>query len=105
MTKLAVWLWILAAVLTTGTPTHGQMQNGLSDEKSADIPEDTKLTLDAAPPLQKGILSSILYIQCKKANTKGTAFVIAGGDVISAAHVVVVVMLPILLRRPFGVKL
>jgi S1-C subfamily serine protease len=61
---------------------------GAGQEQTPKIPVDTQLTLDATPPIQKAAIQSVLYLECKKTNMKGTAFVISGGMVVTAAHVI-----------------
>jgi S1-C subfamily serine protease len=59
-----------------------------AQEQSPNIPIDTQLTLDSSAATQKPAIKSVLYIECKKRNAKGTGFVISGGMVVTAAHVI-----------------
>jgi S1-C subfamily serine protease len=56
-------------------------------EQGSQVPVDTQMTLDAAPTLQKPIVSAVLLLKCKKTSMKGTGFLISTGVVITAAHV------------------
>ena len=78
MTKLGLvgWSFLAAAVAFP-----------LKAQESNKVPVDTQLTLDASPPTQRPAIRSVVYIQCRKANSKGTAFVISSGLVVTAAHV------------------
>jgi len=81
MTKLGFVAKVFLAVLAITIQLAAQ-------EQAPKIPVDTQLTLDAAPQIQKPAIQSVLYLQCKKTNMKGTAFVISGGMVVTAAHVI-----------------
>src|SRR6266403_4447624 len=81
MTKFGFAAKVFLAVLAITIQLAAQ-------EQAPKIPVDTQLTLDAAPQIQKTAIQSVLYLQCKKTNMKGTAFVISGGMVVTAAHVI-----------------
>ena len=81
MTKLIFAAGIFLTVLAIAPQMAAQ-------EEPPKIPVDTQLTLDAASPIQRPAIQSVLYIQCKKTNMKGTAFAVSGGYVVTAAHVV-----------------
>jgi hypothetical protein len=49
---------------------------------------DTQMTLDAAAPIQRSAIRSVIYLKCRKNNKKGTAFLTSNGTVVTAAHVV-----------------
>jgi S1-C subfamily serine protease len=59
-----------------------------AQEEAPKIPVDTQLTLEAAPLIQQPVIHSVLYLKCKKTDMKGTAFVVSGGTVVTAAHVI-----------------
>lgn len=57
-----------------------------SDEKP--VPVDSRWTLDAAGEVQRNAIRSVLLLICTKTQMKGTGFIVAGGRVVTAAHVV-----------------
>jgi S1-C subfamily serine protease len=89
MRKLELRFWIFVAVLTLSVSALAQEQRYQpKPQENGQVPIDTQMTLDAAPPIQKPVIRSIIYLECKKANRKGTAFIVSGGIVVTAAHVV-----------------
>jgi S1-C subfamily serine protease len=89
MKKFGLWFPVLLAVVSMSVPGFAQAQSEPPNaQQSIQVPVDTQMTLDAAPPLQKRVIHSIIYLMCKKTNMKGTAFVVSGGIVVTAAHVV-----------------
>jgi len=52
------------------------------------IPISAQWTLDAAGPVQRSAITSVILLECPKNFSKGTSFVIKGGIVATASHVV-----------------
>jgi S1-C subfamily serine protease len=81
-------LRVLVPVLIVTLPAFTQEQSAPPNaEQRGEVPVDTQMTLDAAPPLQKPVIRSIIYLRCQKTNMKGTGFVVSEGVVVTAAHV------------------
>ena len=81
MTKLSYAMVVCLAAFIFSLRADAQQQ-------SPTVPVDTQLTLDAAPLVQKPAIQSVLSLGCKKKDSRGTAFLISGGLVVTAAHVV-----------------
>jgi S1-C subfamily serine protease len=88
MSKIAIALWILGAFLTACGSAFAQEQTKLPERESERVPVDTQWTLDAAGTVQRNAIRSVLLLECTKTARKGTGFLISGGKVITAAHVV-----------------
>ena len=81
-------LCLLATVLVAGPGVLAQGPTTAKPQESAQAPVDTQLTLDAAVPIQRPLIRSVLYLRCLKNGTKGTGFLLISGVVVTAAHVI-----------------
>ncbi len=88
MLKAAIAMWTAGALLTVGVLAFAQEQTKPADSRSEQVPVDTQWTLDAAGSVQRNAIRSVLPLECMKTARKGTGFIISGGKVITAAHVV-----------------
>lgn len=88
MPKTAIALWTLGAFLILGVPACAQGQAKPAKPQVEGVPVDTQWTLDAAGIVQRNAIRSVLLLVCPRTAMKGTGFLIAGGKVITAAHVV-----------------
>ena len=89
MNKYGSFFCMLIVASAMGMPTFGQKENAAEcGEEHSRVPVDTQLTLDAAPKMQRPAIRSVLLLQCKKTSKKGTAFVVSGDVVVTAAHVI-----------------
>jgi S1-C subfamily serine protease len=89
MQRVPLRLCILVTLFTVSPALFAQEPSGRPiPEKNAKVPVDTQLTLDAAAPVQKASIRSVLYLRCAKKGVKGTAFLLSSGVVVTAAHVV-----------------
>lgn len=88
MPRIAIALWTLGAFLIVGVPACVQGQDKPPKPQVEGVPVDTKWTLDAAGIVQRNAIRYVLLLVCPKTAMKGTGFLIAGGKVITAAHVV-----------------
>lgn len=78
---------LLMALLISQPRGNAQTKNQATDE-GKNVPVDTRWTLDAAGEVQRNAIRSVLLLVCSKTQMKGTGFIIAGGRVVTAAHVV-----------------
>jgi len=70
---------LLAICFVIGlSPALGQDKN---------IPISTQLTLNAAAPVQRPAINSVVLVHCKTTQMKGTGFALSDGTIITAAHV------------------
>ena len=78
---------LATVILFTSLATFGQETK---DPVNQRIPISTQILLDGVKsPESKGVIKSVLLIECPKDQRKGTGFVIHGGDVITTnSHVV-----------------
>jgi len=86
--KSAVASLTFAAFLTMWVSGFNQGQTKQSSPQSEGVPVDTQWTLDAAGGVQRNAIQSVLLLVCTKTNMKGTGFLISGGKIVTAAHVV-----------------
>src|ERR1700685_2431950 len=82
--KIVIATFMLAALLPA--LARGQLKE--SSLESERVPIDTQWTLDAAGTVQRNAIRSVLLLVCTKKNMKGTGFLISGGKIVTAAHVV-----------------
>jgi S1-C subfamily serine protease len=78
----------LAAFLVVGVSALAQKQTKQPDPQNQAVPVDTQWTLDAAGTVQRNAIRSVLLLICTRTNMKGTGFLISGGKIVTAAHVV-----------------
>ncbi len=75
-----------AGVIFACEPARSQTLSTNGAEQA--IPISTQWTLDAAGPVQRNAITSVILLECPKTLSKGTSFVIKGGIVATASHVV-----------------
>ena len=77
---------IILVGLLIGVPDFGFSQ--VSKDKKDNMPVATQWLLDAAGETGRSAIKSVYLIECKPKMTKGTGFLLRGGYIISAAHVI-----------------
>jgi hypothetical protein len=88
MSKIAIAPCTLGAFLIACVSVFAREQSKPPEPLSERVPVDTQWTLDAAGAIQRNAIRSVLLLECAKTARKGTGFLISGGKVITAAHVV-----------------
>jgi S1-C subfamily serine protease len=84
---LGLYIFVAVSIANLSAFAQGQSSPPTADQQDQ-VPVDTQMTLDAAPPVQKPVIRSIIYLTCRKTNMKGTAFLLSGGVVVTAAHII-----------------
>jgi S1-C subfamily serine protease len=87
MPSFAIILSVLVVFLAAA-PAFGQTPTKTSGSQSEHVPVDTQWTLDAAGTVERNAIRSVMLLECARTAKKGTAFLISGGTVVTAAHVV-----------------
>ena len=78
----------ITTFLATSLPLAAFVSPSSAQSLEENFPVSTKWTLDAAGPTQRTAIKSVLMLLCQKADSKGTGFILRGGTVVTAAHVV-----------------
>jgi len=86
MNKFAWFARRVSLVLTVLTPVLAQDSPKPPEEHQ--VPISTQWLLDAAGPIQRASIKSVYLLVCPKTNTKGTAFLITNGMLVTDNHVV-----------------
>src|SRR6266851_5010019 len=84
--RLSITALCSAGVIFVCEPARSQTLSAKGSEQA--IPISTQWTLDAAGPVQRNAITSVILLECPKSFSKGTSFVIKGGIVVTASHVV-----------------
>jgi hypothetical protein len=79
--SIVILLWIFLAL-----PEIGYSQT--SSSKQDNVPVPTQWLLDAAGETGRSAIKSVYMIECKASMSKGTGFLLQGGHIITAAHVI-----------------
>jgi len=86
--EIRKFLSVLAVLLVAAKLTAAQDHDKPADGSVTSVPVATKWLMDAAGPTQRSAIKSVYLLVCPKTGTKGTAFLLRSGVMVTDNHVV-----------------